>query len=88
VQAALAELDRELDGEALRTQLVVSLDGASNVRQGEQATLWFHPAAMHVFDAHSGDNLTRDESKATQIAKESDDERLRQLERGKAAQAS
>ena len=85
VQAALAELDRELDGEAMRTQLVVSLDGASNVRQGEQATLWFHPASMHVFDARSGDNLTRDESKAKQIAKESDDERLRQLERGKQA---
>jgi multiple sugar transport system ATP-binding protein len=83
VQAALAELDRELDGEAMRTQLVVSLDGASKVRQGEQATLWFDPKAMHVFDARSGDNLTRDESKAEQIARESDEERVRQLEHAK-----
>jgi multiple sugar transport system ATP-binding protein len=43
---------------------------------------------MHVFDARSGDNLTRDESKAKQIARESDEERLRQLERGKQAMAS
>ena len=35
VQASLAELDRELDGEAMRTQLVVNLDGSSKVRQGE-----------------------------------------------------
>jgi multiple sugar transport system ATP-binding protein len=82
-QAALAELDRELDGEALRTQLVVNLDGASKVRQGEQAKLWFDPASMHVFDARSGTNLTRDDTKADEIAAESEKERLRQLEQSK-----
>jgi multiple sugar transport system ATP-binding protein len=79
VQAALDELDRELDGEAMRTQLVVSLDGASKVRQGDSATLWFPEAAMHIFDPKTGDNLTRDEAKATQIAAEAEEERLRQL---------
>jgi multiple sugar transport system ATP-binding protein len=83
VQAALNELDRELDGEAMRTQLVVTLDGASTVRQGDNAELWVNPSSAHVFDAESGDNLTRDEAKATQIADESETERKRELERAK-----
>jgi multiple sugar transport system ATP-binding protein len=83
VQASLEELDRELDGEAMRTQLVANLDGASKVRPGEDAELWFGAASMHVFDPRSGDNLTRDEAKATEIAAESEAERLRQLERSK-----
>lgn len=80
VQGALDELDRELDGEAMRTQLVVSLPGESKVRRGEPAQLWFDPASMHIFDPRSGDNLTRDELKAAEIAKEAEAERLRQLE--------
>jgi multiple sugar transport system ATP-binding protein len=80
VQAALNELDRELDGEAMRTQLVVSLDGSSKIRQGDTAQLWFDPAKAHVFDAESGDNLTRDEAKAAEIAQESEDDRKRELE--------
>jgi multiple sugar transport system ATP-binding protein len=83
VQKSLAELDRELDGEALRTQLVVNLDGASRVRQGETAELWFNPEAMHIFDPQTGENLTRDEDKAKAIAEESEQERLRQLETSK-----
>ncbi len=83
VQQQLEELDRELDGEALRTQLVVNLDGASKVRQGEPAELWFDLASMHVFDPKTGVNLTRDEDKARQIAEESEQERLRQLETSK-----
>jgi multiple sugar transport system ATP-binding protein len=79
VQASLAELDRELDGEAMRTQLVVNLDGASKVRQGEEAELWFNPESMHVFDPKTGENVTRSEEKAKQIAEESEQERLRQL---------
>ena len=81
VQAALNELDRELDGEAMRTQLVVSLDGSSRIKQGDQASLWFNPAGAHVFDAESGINLTRDEVKAQQIADESEADRQRELER-------
>jgi multiple sugar transport system ATP-binding protein len=81
VQAALDELDRELDGEALRTQLVVTLDGSSRIRQGEKAELWFDPSAVHVFDAASGHNLTRNEAAAAQIAQESEDDRKRELAR-------
>jgi multiple sugar transport system ATP-binding protein len=87
VQQALADLDRELDGEAMRTQLVVNLDGESKVRQGEEAKLWFGLDSMHVFDPHSGDNLTRDEGKARAIAEESEQERLRQLAQSKPADA-
>jgi multiple sugar transport system ATP-binding protein len=87
VQAALDELDRELDGEAMRTQLVVTLDGASKVRQGDSATLWFRESAMHVFDPTSGLNLTRDEATAAQIAADSEAERLRQLEQSSGLQS-
>jgi multiple sugar transport system ATP-binding protein len=83
VEASLAELDRALDGEALRTQIVVNLDGASRIRQGDKAQLWFDPAKMHVFDPKSGLNLTRNPSRAAQIAAEADAERRRQLSVGK-----
>jgi len=81
VQAALNDLDRELDGEAMRTQLVVSLDGSSKIRQGDDARLWFRPSAIHVFDPETEANLTRDEAKAAEIAQESEDDRRRELER-------
>jgi len=55
----LAELERELDSERLRSQLVVSLDPSSRIRDGEQATLWLDPSRMHLFDPRTGENLTR-----------------------------
>jgi multiple sugar transport system ATP-binding protein len=58
----LADLESELDSEQMRTQLVVSLDPMSRVRDGEHTELWLDPAQMHLFDPHSGDNLTRTES--------------------------
>src|SRR3954452_13652630 len=60
VSRQLEELERELDSEQMRTQLVVALDPASRIRSGMQAELWFDPERMHVFDASSGENLTRD----------------------------
>jgi multiple sugar transport system ATP-binding protein len=44
----------------MRTQLVVALDPSSRIRSGSTAELWFDPGRMHVFDAATGDNLTRD----------------------------
>jgi multiple sugar transport system ATP-binding protein len=79
VRGSLADLDRALDGEALRTQLVVNLDGSSRIRQGDKARLWFDPSKMHVFDSKSGLNLTRNPARAAQIAAEADAERVRQL---------
>jgi multiple sugar transport system ATP-binding protein len=59
VSASVRSLARELDSEALRTQLVVSLDASSRIRSGEVAELWFDPRRMHFFDPRSGENLTR-----------------------------
>ncbi len=58
IREQLAELERELDSESTRTQLVVKLSAMSDVREGEEFELWFDPRNMHLFDAHTGDNLT------------------------------
>ncbi|NPC95785.1 ABC transporter ATP-binding protein [Nocardioides sp. zg-DK7169] len=60
VQAQLDQLERDLDGEAMRTQLVVSLDGASRIREGDEAELWIETDQMHLFDPETGENLTLD----------------------------
>ncbi|GAA4976235.1 ABC transporter ATP-binding protein [Actinoplanes utahensis] len=60
VTQQLEELERELDSEQMRTQLVVALDVSSRIRSGTKAELWFDPQRMHVFDAATGENLTRD----------------------------
>ena len=72
----LEELDRDTDGEGMRTQMVVALDAMSNARDGERSTLWFDPRRMHLFDPESGENLTRDEDEAKRI--QDDTEKLRQ----------
>jgi multiple sugar transport system ATP-binding protein len=54
----LAELEKELDSEQMRTQMVVSLDPSSRIRDGEQAELWLDPSRMHLFDPRTGENLT------------------------------
>ena len=58
VASQLADLEHELDGEVLRTQLVVSLDAASTVHRGEEAELFIDASRMHLFDPSSGENLT------------------------------
>ena len=42
----------------MRTQMVVSLDPSSRIRDGETADLWLDPTRMHLFDPRSGENLT------------------------------
>ena len=83
VKAKLDELDRELDGEGMRSQMIVNLDARSRVREGEDAEFVFNPALMHVFDPESGDNLTRDEDRAAEIDKQSEEDRKRALERAR-----
>jgi len=56
--AGLDELERELDSERMRSQLVVALDPMSRISDGAQAKLWFDPRQVHIFDPESGDNLT------------------------------
>ena len=58
VHDQLAQLERDLDSEALRTQLIVSLDSASQIAEGEEATFWVNAKKVHLFDPKSGDNLT------------------------------
>ncbi|PWJ24238.1 carbohydrate ABC transporter ATP-binding protein (CUT1 family) [Branchiibius hedensis] len=84
VGQALADLDRDLDGESLRTQLVVNLDSRSRILEGDEVTFVFSPGSMHVFDPETGENLTRDDEKAAQIAKESEEARKAALARAKA----
>jgi multiple sugar transport system ATP-binding protein len=59
VAAKLAEIQRELEAESTRTQLVVSLDAASRINEGEQTQLFMNTGGMHLFDPATGDNLTR-----------------------------
>ncbi|HEX6235171.1 MAG TPA: ABC transporter ATP-binding protein [Jiangellaceae bacterium] len=55
----LKELAREVESEEIPTQLVVSLDPASNLSEGENARLWLDLSKVHVFDPESGNNLTQ-----------------------------
>ena len=87
VRAKLDELDRDLDGEGMRTQMVVNLEARSRVREGERARFFFDPKLMHVFDPENGDNLTRNEEEAKRIAAESEEDRKRALERAKRKEA-
>ena len=64
VQEQLAQLERDLDGESLRTQLVISLDGASKVTEGDEAEIYVNSDHMHLFDPSTGENLTLDTSAA------------------------
>jgi len=59
VRGPLAELAAEMDSEQMRTQLVVNVDTASRITPGHDADLWLDPRAMHLFDPHTGENLTR-----------------------------
>ncbi|MDQ6642195.1 MAG: ATP-binding cassette domain-containing protein, partial [Actinomycetota bacterium] len=62
VQAQLTQLERDLDGETMRSQMVISLDGASQIKEGDEAEIWVDSAKMHLFDPETGDNLTVDRS--------------------------
>jgi multiple sugar transport system ATP-binding protein len=59
IAGKLADLERELESESTRTQLIVSLDAASRVREGEQTQLFMNTGGIHLFDPATGDNLTR-----------------------------
>jgi len=85
VAGELEELDRDLDGEGMRTQLVVALDAMSRVRDGDRAKLWFDPRRIQLFEPGTGANLTRDDAEAARIGE--DNEKLRQasLERSREA---
>jgi len=72
VQEQLTQLERDLDGESMRTQLVVSLDGASRVAEGDEAEIWVDASKIHLFDPATGENLTVDASRAGRIPERED----------------
>jgi multiple sugar transport system ATP-binding protein len=67
VVTQLRQLERDLDGESLHTQLVVSLDGVSRIKEGEEAEIWVDGSKMHLFDPATGENLTVDRDHAGRI---------------------
>ncbi|KQT02392.1 ABC transporter ATP-binding protein [Cellulomonas sp. Leaf395] len=84
VATTLEELDRDLDGEGLRTQLIVTLGSETKVRDGDEANLWFDPARMMVFDPETGENLTWDAEAAKTVDEENEADRKASLERAQA----
>ncbi|GAA3398192.1 ABC transporter ATP-binding protein [Cryptosporangium minutisporangium] len=74
VVTQLAELAKELDTEALRTQAVVSIDSMSRMRENADAEFWVDTRRIHLFDPRTGDNLTRDEEVAAELAQEEEEE--------------
>jgi multiple sugar transport system ATP-binding protein len=58
VQAQLTQLEKDLDGESLHTQLVVALDSTSTISAGDEAEIYVDSTKMHLFDPATGENLT------------------------------
>lgn len=58
LESTLDELERDLDSERLRSQLVVALDPHGEIASGDRASLWFEPEALNLFDPETGENLT------------------------------
>ena len=81
VQKQLTQLERELDGDQMRTQLVVSLDGASRIAEGDEAEIWVDASKIHLFDPATGENLTVDESRAGRIPEREDPKAQAQAEK-------
>ena len=88
VQNKLNELARDLDGDEMHPQLVVSLDSTSRIRGGAEGRIWIDTGRMHVFDPETGDNLTRDEEAGAELTREAVEERKAEIERARQQLAS
>jgi multiple sugar transport system ATP-binding protein len=88
VQAKLNELARDLDGDEMAPQLVVSLDASSRIRGGTQGRIWLDTRRMHVFDPETGDNLTRDVEAGAELTREAAEEREAEIERARREMAA
>jgi multiple sugar transport system ATP-binding protein len=53
----LKDLARELDSDALRTQLVAAVDPQSRIEENEKASFWLDTSRLHLFDLESGESL-------------------------------
>ncbi len=81
----LTQLERDLDGDAMRSQLVVSLDSTSQIAEGDRAEIWVDTRQMHLFDPETGDNLTVDLTHAGRIPAKDDPEATAKAEKTAAA---
>jgi multiple sugar transport system ATP-binding protein len=70
VQQQLLELERDTDGESLHTQLVISLDSSSRIKEGDEADIWVDATKINLFDPGTGENLTVDTAAAGTIPSE------------------
>jgi len=78
VQQQLLQLERDLDGEALHTQLVISLDSASRIKEGDEATISVDADKLNLFDPTTNENLTVDASAAGTIPEDTSTQKVAQ----------
>jgi multiple sugar transport system ATP-binding protein len=76
VQEQLQQLERDLDGETLHTQLVISLDAASRIKEEDEAEIYVDARFIHLFDPATGENLTVDSSAAGTIPADTSTEKV------------
>ncbi|MDD9349921.1 sn-glycerol-3-phosphate ABC transporter ATP-binding protein UgpC [Mumia sp.] len=57
VRSTLDQLAKDLDGERMQQQIVVTLDPTTRVREGDEAQLTIDVSKLHLFDPETGDNL-------------------------------
>jgi ABC-type arginine transport system ATPase subunit len=88
VTTRLRELSRELDGDRVHTQAVVSIDVASRMREGREADFWLDTSRVHVFDPGTGENLTRDADAGAELIRMAEENWTEQLEEGRREAAS
>ena len=79
ITTQLRALSRELDAEELRTQAIVSIDSTSRIREGREADFWLDSRKVHVFDPHSGENLTRDAEAGAALTRMAAEDREEQI---------
>jgi len=79
ITTQLRDLSRELDAEELRTQAIVSIDSTSRIREGREADFWLDSRKVHVFDPHSGENLTRDAEAGAALTRMAAEDREEQI---------
>ncbi|WP_323959433.1 sn-glycerol-3-phosphate ABC transporter ATP-binding protein UgpC [Arthrobacter sp. JZ12] len=79
VRELLNNLARDMDADELRPQVVVTLDAASRIRGGREAEIWVDTRKLHLFDAETGENLTRDAEAGAALTAEASEQRAEEI---------
>ncbi|GAB3550146.1 sn-glycerol-3-phosphate ABC transporter ATP-binding protein UgpC [Arthrobacter tumbae] len=85
VRELLNNLARDMDADELRPQVVVTLDAASRIRGGRESEIWLDTRKLHLFDAETGENLTRDAEAGAALTAEASEERAEEIESARQA---